>query len=198
MSDIAIIALGASLGGLHVLQRILTALPANLGASVVIAQHRRADPESQLCQLLARRCALPVVEPEDKTPLERDRVYLAPADYHMLVELGSLALSVDAPVSYARPSIDVLFESTADAYGPAALGVMLTSSNHDGAEGLQAIKRAGGIALVQDPSTAESPIGPRAAIAAGPVDAVLTLEQIAQFIRERCRPPQQPDSNLTR
>jgi two-component system chemotaxis response regulator CheB len=190
MSDIAIVALGASLGGLHALHRILSAFPAQLGASVVIAQHRRADPESHLCQLLGRRCALPITEPEDKTPIELDHGYLAPADYHLLVEPGLLALSVDAPVSYARPSIDVLFESTADAYGPAALGVMLTSSNHDGAEGLQAIKRAGGIVLVQDPSSAESPIGPRAAIAAGEVDAVLSLDQIAQFIIERCRPPQ--------
>jgi two-component system chemotaxis response regulator CheB len=198
MTDISIVVVGASLGGLHALQRILSALPATLGASVVIAQHRRADPDSQLCHLLSRRCPLRIIEPEDKTPLERDRVYLAPADYHLLVEPGSLALSVDAPVSYARPSIDVLFESTADAYGPAALGVMLTSSNHDGAEGLQAIKRAGGIALVQDPSSAESPIGPRAAIAAGTVDAVLSLDEIAKFISQCCRHPQQDDSNLTR
>lgn len=198
MSSIAIVAVGASLGGLHALQRVLSGLPGDLGASVVIAQHRRADPESQLCHLLGRRCALRITEPEDKTPLEPGCVYLAPADYHLLVESGSLALSVDAPVSYARPSIDVLFESTADAYGSAALGVMLTSSNHDGAEGLQAIKRAGGIALVQDPSTAESPIGPRAAIAAGPIDAVLSLDEIAKLIAERCRRPQQDDATLTR
>jgi two-component system, chemotaxis family, protein-glutamate methylesterase/glutaminase len=192
MSAITVVAIGASLGGLEALQRILSALPARLGASILIAQHRRRDPDSQLCALLARRCALPVSEPEDKTPLERDRVYVAPADYHLLAEPGgTLALSVDAPVCYARPSIDVLFESVADAFGPAALGVMLTSANHDGADGLAAIKRAGGVALVQDPSTAESPVGPLAALAKVTPDAVLPLADIAAQIIARCRPPQQ-------
>lgn len=191
MNAISVVAIGASLGGLEALQRILSALPAQLGASVVIAQHRRRDPDSQLCALLGRRCSLPVCEPEDKTPLEVDRVYLAPADYHLLVEQGWLALSVDAPVCYARPSIDVLFESVADAYGSAALGVMLTSSNHDGAEGLAAIERAGGHALVQEPSTAESAVGPLAALAKLRVRTALSLDQIAREISARCRSPQQ-------
>jgi two-component system chemotaxis response regulator CheB len=191
MTPISIVALGASLGGLDALQRILPALPRQLRASVVIAQHRGRDPESQLCALLSRRCRLPIREPEDKTPLEVDCVYLAPADYHLLVEPGWLALSVDSPVCYARPSIDVLFESVADAYGSAALGVMLTSSNHDGADGLSAIKRAGGSVIVQDPSTAESPIGPLAALAKVQADAVLSLDQIAYEIIARCRSPQQ-------
>lgn len=187
MSRISVVAIGASLGGLEAIQRILSALPANLGASILITQHRRKDPESQLCALLARRCALPICEPEDKTPIEADRAYLAPADYHMLVEQGSIALSVDAPVCYARPSIDVLFESVADAYGPAALGVMLTSANHDGAYGLAEIKRAGGVVLVQDPATAESAIGPLAALAKVQPDAVLGVEEIAKQIIARCR-----------
>jgi len=186
-SVVTIVAIGASLGGLEALQRILPVLPANLGASILIAQHRRKDPDSQLCKLLARRCALPVVEPEDKMPLDLNHVYLAPADYHLLVEHGSIALSVDAPVCYARPSIDVLFESVADAYGPAAMGVMLTSANHDGADGLAAIQRAGGVVLVQDPKTAESPVGPLAALSKVTPDAVLTIEQIAEQIIERCR-----------
>jgi len=189
MSRISVVAIGASLGGLEALQRILSALPAQLGATVLIAQHRRKDPDSQLCGLLARRCALPLSEPEDKTPIEPDRVYLAPADYHLLVEQGSIALSVDAPVCYARPSIDVLFESVADAYGPAALGVMLTSANHDGADGLAAIQRAGGTVLVQDPKTAESAVGPLAALAKVRPDAVLPIEMIAEQIIQRCRPP---------
>lgn len=187
MSSISVVAIGASLGGLEALQRILSSLPAKLGASIVITQHRRRDPDSQLCGLLARRCPLPVSEPEDKTPIALDHVYLAPADYHLLVERGSLALSVDAPVCYARPSIDVLFESVADAYGAAALGVMLTSANHDGADGLAAIKSAGGVVLVQDPQTAESPVGPLAALAKVQPDAVLTIDQIADQIVARCR-----------
>ena len=187
MTSIAVVGLGWSLGGLSTLKQILSALPARLGASIVIVQHRRPDPDSHLCELLARCCSLPLAEPEDKTPLEADRVYLAPPDYHLLVERGWLALSVDAPVCFARPSIDVMFESLADAYGPAALGVMLTSSNSDGANGLLAIKRAGGAALVQDPATAESAIGPRAAVATGCADAVLPLDRIAQGIIDRCR-----------
>jgi two-component system chemotaxis response regulator CheB len=136
--------------------------------------------------LLQRVGALPISEPEDKTPLEPDHVYLAPSDYHLLVEDGSLALSVDAPVRFARPSIDVLFESVADAYGASAIGVMLTSSNDDGVDGVRAIKRAGGRIVVQDPATAESPIGPRAALASVEADRVVPLEDIAAALVELC------------
>ena len=182
MTQVSVIAIGASLGGLRALQIVLRALPRELPASVTVAQHRRADPESRLLSLLARECALPVIEPEDKAPLEQGHVYLAPSDYHLLVERGSLALSVDPPVQYARPSIDVLFESVADAYGPAAVGVMLTSSSADGAMGAAAIKRAGGQVLVQDPETAESPVGPRAVLALTAVDGVLPLEGIGEAL----------------
>jgi two-component system chemotaxis response regulator CheB len=129
---------------------------------------------------------LPVIEPEDKLPLQPGHVYLAPSDYHLLVEHGWLALSVDPPVQYARPSIDVLFESLADAYGPRAVGVMLTSASADGAEGAAAIKRAGGRVLVQEPGSAESPVGPRAVIARTPVDAVLPLEQLPGALLALC------------
>jgi two-component system chemotaxis response regulator CheB len=187
MSEVQIIAVGASLGGLQAVQTMLRGLPPQLGASLVLAQHRRADPDSMLVQLLAKHSALPVLEPEDKTPIEVDHVYLAPSDYHLLVEDGHLALSIDPPVCYARPSIDVLFESVADAYGPAAVGVVLTNSNEDGAVGALAIKRAGGKVLVQDPATAESPIGPRAVLAMTEVDAVLSVEVIAEALAKLCR-----------
>jgi two-component system chemotaxis response regulator CheB len=179
VSQVSLVAIGASLGGLHALRTLLRGVPADLPVSVAIVQHRRADPESRLLSLLAKECALPVIEPEDKLPLEPGHVYLAPSDYHLLVERGRLALSVDPPVQFARPSIDVLFESVADAYGPAALGVMLTSSSADGAAGAEAIKRAGGRVLVQDPETAESPIGPRAVLTRTAVDGVFPLEGIA-------------------
>jgi two-component system, chemotaxis family, protein-glutamate methylesterase/glutaminase len=181
-----VVAVGASLGGLLALQTLFRGLPKEFVATVVLAQHRRADPGSLLTDLLAKHCAIPVLEPEDKTPLERGRVYVAPSDYHMLVEDGHLALSVDPPVCYARPSIDVLFESVADSYGPAAVGVMLTSSNEDGAAGARAIKRAGGRIIVQDPDTAESPVGPRAVLAATEVDAVLPIEAIATALVRWC------------
>lgn len=186
MTSTEIVAVGASLGGLNALQILLRGLPQDFAGSVVIVQHRRADPDSMLVELLARHCALGVREPEDKSPIERGVVYIAPSDYHLLVERGALALSVDAPVFYARPSIDVLFESVADAYGPAAVGVMLTNSNEDGAAGCAAIKRAGGRVLVQDPDTAESPVGPRAALAATAVDAVLDIEAMADAIAKLC------------
>ncbi len=184
---IEIVAVGASLGGLQAVQTLLRGLPREFGATLLLAQHRRADPASLLAGLLAKHCAIPVVEPEDKTPIERDCVYLAPSDYHLLVEDGHLALSVDPPVCYARPSIDVLFESVADAYGPAAVGVMLTNSNEDGAAGARAIKRAGGRVIVQDPDTAESPVGPKAVLAATEVDAVLPIEAIASALVQWCR-----------
>jgi two-component system chemotaxis response regulator CheB len=184
-----LIAIGASLGGLAAVRTLLRALPARLGASIALAQHRRPDPASRLAELLARECALPVIEPEDRCALLPDHVYLAPGDYHLLVEPGILALSIDAPVNFARPSIDVLFESVADAYGPAAIGVMLTNSNEDGAQGARAIKRAGGRVLVQDPARAESPIGPRATLAATPVDAVLDVPELAAELVRLCRRP---------
>jgi two-component system chemotaxis response regulator CheB len=186
MSELRIVAIGSSIGGLAALQTILPQLPAGLGLSVVIAQHRRPDPNSHLVELLSYKCALRVCEPEDKAPLEPDVVYVAPGDYHLLVERGNLALSVDPPVSFARPSIDVLFESVADAYGPNAVAVMLTSSNHDGAEGARAIKRAGGRVLVQDPRTAESPIGPKSVLEATRVDRVVELGDMAKTIVSLC------------
>ena len=182
---IEIVAIGASLGGLQAVQSILRAIPAGFGCSVVIAQHRRADADSRLRELLAGVCKLPVIEPE---PLEPNHVYVAPADYHMLVERGVLALSVDPPVLHARPSIDVLFESVADAYGAASVGVVLTNSNEDGARGAAMIKQAGGMVFVQDPETAESPIGPRAALARTSVDAVLKLEELPLALTRLCRP----------
>jgi two-component system chemotaxis response regulator CheB len=186
MRRVDIVAVGASLGGLQAVQVLLRGIPKDLGATVALVQHRRPDPGSMLVDLLAKHSALPVSEPEDKTPIERDRMYVAPSDYHMLVEDGHLALSVDPPVCYARPSIDVLFESVADAYGPAAIGVMLTNSNEDGAAGAKAIRRAGGRIIVQDPDDAESPVGPRAVLAVTQVDAVLPIDAIASALVKWC------------
>ena len=184
---VEIVAVGASLGGLHALQTLLRGIPATFGCSVVVAQHRRVDADSRLRELLAGASKLPVLEPEDRTPLQVNHVYVAPSDYHMLVEPGLVVLSIDAPVHHARPSIDVLFESVADAYGPAAVAVVLTNSNEDGARGAAAIKAAGGKVYVQDPDTAESPIGPRATLARTAVDGVLGLEQLPRALVRLCR-----------
>jgi two-component system chemotaxis response regulator CheB len=135
---------------------------------------------------LQRSSGLPVSEPDDKEPIARGRVYLAPRDYHLLIEGRHFALSTEAPVCYARPSIDVLFESAADAYGKDVIGVILTGKNRDGARGLAAIKKCGGLAVVEDPATAEAREMPEAALAATIVDRVLPLGGIALFLSSLC------------
>jgi two-component system chemotaxis response regulator CheB len=157
---------GASLGGLHALGLLLQGLPAGFAAPIVIVQHRGKDPDDALCRLLRGRSQLPVSEPIDKERIVPGRVYIAPADYHLLLERGSFALSTEAPVHYARPSVDVLFESAAESYGPGVVGVVLTGANYDGAAGAAKIQRCGGRIIVQDPETAESRPMPLAAIAA--------------------------------
>jgi two-component system, chemotaxis family, protein-glutamate methylesterase/glutaminase len=167
VSTTRVVVIGSSWGGLHALHRVLEALPADLPAAVCIAQHRAADDdEAALAGLLARRCSLPVRDAEDKDELRDGEVLLAPPDYHLLVEPGEVALSVDEPVRFSRPSIDVLFNSAADAYRERAIGVVLTGSNPDGAQGLARIRARGGHALVQDPATAERAEMPLAALAA--------------------------------
>jgi two-component system chemotaxis response regulator CheB len=186
MTAVEIVAVGASLGGLDALKTILSALPVAFGCALVIVQHRRADPESHLVDLLGRHSLLPVSEPDDKEPVEAAHVYLAPPNYHLIVERGFFSLSTDAPVWYARPSIDVLFESVADSYGAAAIAVVLTGANEDGAAGARAVKKAGGRVLIQDPATAESAVAPRAVLAQTSVDGILTIDQIVAFLRREC------------
>jgi len=184
-----VIAIGASWGGLQAVGTLLEGIPQELDQAIVVAQHR--SPESGrgvLESLLQRHIVRPVSEPGDKDPVERRHVYVAPADYHLLVDDGHFALSVDARVQFARPSIDVLFESVAQAYRDRAIGVVLTGANQDGAAGLAAIKRNGGVAVVQDPQTAERRQMPDAAIAGSVADAVLPLEAIPPFLYGLCCP----------
>lgn len=174
-----LVAVGTSLGGLNALIELLHRLPSSLPVPIVVVQHRSPAADSGLAALLQDHTALTVEEAEDKQPMSSGTVYLAPPDYHLLIEEpGLLALSTDAPVRSARPSIDVLFETAADAYGPALVGVLLTGASADGAEGLAAIKARGGRAIVQDPSTAECRTMPAAGISATAVDYVLPLEAI--------------------
>ena len=181
-----LIVIGCSWGGLAALHEILTRLPADLPAAVAIVQHRRADAEDTLTGLLTRGCALPIRSPEDKEPIEPGVVYLAPPNYHLLVEEGSLALSIDALVNFSRPSIDVLFESAARSYGSDVIGVVLTGANADGAAGLAEIRRCGGHAIVQDPATAELPIMPRAALDRAGAAEVLPVEVIPGALVRLC------------
>jgi two-component system chemotaxis response regulator CheB len=182
-----VIAVGTSWGGLSALSRFLEELPPEVEQPIVVAQHRSVDShEGSLGSLLGGHTRRVVRDAEDKDRLERLHVYLAPPDYHLLVERGSLALSTDEAVQFARPSIDVLFESVADAYGEHAIGIILTGANDDGADGLARIKERGGVAIVQDPETSERRRMPDAAIAAVEPDAVLRLEDMGRFLYGLC------------
>ena len=179
-----LIVVGCSWGGLAALGRLLEHLPDEVDVPIAIAQHRGPDSlRGALQAALQRHLARPVVEVGDKDPIEPGHVYVAPPDYHLLVEVGSFALSVDERVQHARPSIDVLFESAADAYGAGVIGVVLTGANADGAAGLARIAARGGVAIVQDPETAEAREMPEAALAAAPA-TVLPLEGIGPFLGE--------------
>jgi two-component system chemotaxis response regulator CheB len=186
VARVDLIAVGCSWGGLRALEVVLTGLPADLAATVVIAQHRSAQSTETLATVLGRYARMPVHEVEDKDRIEIGSIYLAPADYHLLVERGCFALSIGEPVQFSRPSVDVLFESAADAYGSRVAAVVLTGANADGAEGLRSVKRAGGFTVVQDPVTAEQRTMPGAAVATGAADKVLPLPEIAPFLVELC------------
>lgn len=177
------IVIGASAGALEALSAILPALPEGYACPIIVVVHMPPQRDSLLVDLLQRKCALKIVEAQDKQALEPGTVYIAPPDYHLLVEQqGSLSLSNEEPVRYSRPSIDVLFETAADAYGDALTGIVLTGANDDGARGLQAICAAGGTALVQDADTAYVDTMPRAAHQACPQAQVLALPKIAEFL----------------
>lgn len=177
-----LVVMGASRGGLRALAVILAGLPGDFPLPVAVVLHRVPDDDHHLAGLLQAHSALPVVEAEDKTPWLPGRVYLAPADYHLLIDAEGLALSNDEPVQYSRPSIDVLFESAADILGGRVIGVLLTGANADGAAGLLRLKQRGGLTLVQDPAQAEAPEMPAAAIAAAAATKILKLEEIARVL----------------
>ncbi len=181
MSGPAVVAMGGSAGSLEAVRTILSGLPPDLETAIVVVQHRARASEA-LVDVVQGFSPLPVAEAEDKDPVEPGRVYLAPADYHLLLEPGHFALSLDEPVLYSRPSIDVLFESVADAYGARALGIVLTGANRDGARGLRRIVDRGGSALVQAPATAEAATMPTAALALVPEARSVPLAELAAAI----------------
>jgi two-component system chemotaxis response regulator CheB len=173
------IVIGASSGGLKAMQTLLGGLPKTFPLPVAVVMHRHREAED-LLQIVLQRCsALPLIEVIDKELIRPGHVYIAPADYHLLVEPTYFSLSTDEPVLYARPSIDVLFESAADIFGKMVVGVVLTGASEDGARGAAEIQKNGGTVIVQDPATAESSTMPAAAWAATGTRFVLPLEQIA-------------------
>lgn len=174
-----IVVIGTSWGGLSAVSTVVERLPSTFALPVVVVQHRSPDAPGLLAELLQLRTGLRVCEVEDKQPILPGYVFVAPPNYHLLVDRGVFSLSTDAPVRYSRPSIDVTFTSVADEYGPRAIGIILTGANEDGSLGLKRIADRGGYAIVQDPATAESAIMPEAARRAVPKARVLPLDRMA-------------------
>lgn len=177
--------IGGSAGGINAVTTIVSALPASLPLPVVVVLHQSPGEPLGWVEYLGRHASLPVVEAEDKMPLSAGMIHCAPAGYHLLLETdGTLALSVDEKVNFTRPSIDLLFASAADAFGPALIGIVLTGANGDGARGLAEIAAAGGLVMVQSPRTAEWRVMPEAALQAAPQALVVDLEEIAEKLAE--------------
>jgi two-component system, chemotaxis family, protein-glutamate methylesterase/glutaminase len=179
-----IVVVGTSWGGLSALRELILGLPPTLGLPVVVVQHRHKQSDHLLTTLLQDDTPLCVCEVEDKAPIAPGNVYIAPADYHLLIDGGFFSLTTEEPVRYSRPSIDVMFESAADSYGARTVGIVLTGANADGAAGLRRIADRGGLAFVQLPATAESPTMPASALKAVPEAQVLTITEIAKAVAE--------------
>ena len=184
-ASVKAVVIGASAGAIQALSDILPALPAEFPVPIIIVVHVPADRSNFLAPLFQAKCALIVREAEDKELTSAGTVYFAPPDYHLLVEVdGTLSLSNDEPVQHSRPSIDVLFESAADALGPDLVGIVLTGANADGAAGLSAIAASGGQAIVQDPTTAYADAMPLAALKLCPTARCMSLAAITRFLLE--------------
>lgn len=178
-----IIVIGGSAGAMMVLVELLPNFPADFPVPIVIAVHLHPRQDNAHIERLASHCALRVKEADEKEPIQAGAVYLAPPNYHLLIENDrTFSLSIDERVNYARPAIDVLFETAAQVYGSRTIGVVLTGANNDGANGLRLIKERGGLAIVQDPRTAESTFMPQAALEATSVDHMLSVPEISKLL----------------
>lgn len=177
------VVIGASAGGVQALLTLLPALPADFPWPVLIVVHVPPEHDHGLAALFEARCAMRVHEAEDKQVPEPGAIYFAPANYHLLVEPdGSMALSADDPVNHSRPSIDVLLETAADALRRRLIAILLTGANQDGAEGLRAVARTGGTAIVEDPATARVPTMPAAGLALCPGATRVAIDAIAPLL----------------
>jgi len=181
-----LVVVGVSMGGLRALQAVLGGLPADFPIPIAVVQHRHRHSDDAFLAVLQPHTQLPLVEPDDKEPMRGKTVFIAPADYHLLAARGWFELCADEPVRFARPSVDVLFESAVDSYGAGVVAVVLTGANADGAAGARRIREAGGTVVAQDSSTAEAPQMPGAVIEAGLADHVVPIEEIAPLLLELC------------
>lgn len=177
------VVIGSSAGGIHALIKVLSVLPADFPLPIVIAQHLHPESGHHLSRILGTKSALKIKQADEKEFIQKGWVYLAPPNYHLLIEEDfTFSLSLEAPVNYSRPSIDVLFESAVHAYRQHLIGIILTGANHDGSLGLKKIKEMGGFTIVQDPKTAEADAMPTAAIKATTIDKILPLQDIGLYL----------------
>lgn len=177
------VVIGGSAGGVEALRAVLAELPGDFALPLLAVQHLHPSDEGVFALHMSRTSRLIVVEPCDKEAVKSGHLYTAPANYHMLLERdGTIGLSVDERVNWSRPSIDVLFESAAVAWGESVVAVILSGANADGAKGICAVKKAGGLTIAQDPASAETPVMLQAAIDTGAVDEVLSTEQIGRLL----------------
>jgi two-component system chemotaxis response regulator CheB len=177
------VVIGGSAGSLEVLFQLLPLLHENLSVAILIVLHRKNSADSSLAALLAGKCLLPVSEAGDKDPMQPGHIYLAPSDYHLLIEKDrTFSLDDSEKINYSRPSLDVTFESAADVYGSSLTGIVLSGANEDGTLGLRAIHNAGGTIIVQNPNTAQMPVMPQSALTSLPIDHVLNAREIAAYI----------------
>lgn len=175
--------IGSSAGGLNALKTIFRGLSKRFNIPLIIVQHISPDAENYLIQILHDLRKLKVKEADEKERPVPGVAYLAPPNYHLLLEADrTFTLTIDERVNYARPSIDVLFETAAEAYKDKLIGIILTGANNDGSQGLKKIKDFGGLTIVQDPETAEVESMPRAAIQTAVVDHIIPLDEIAAFL----------------
>lgn len=186
LREVEAVVIGSSAGAVSALSSMLPQLPSDYPLPILIVVHVSADRDNKVAKLFQSTCRLNVKEAEDKEPVAPGTVYFAPPDYHLLVENDRrLSLSNEEPVNFSRPSIDVLFESAADAYGRALLAIILTGANNDGAEGLRAVCAAGGLAVVQTPESAEASAMPEAALAACEDARPMSLVKISELLSSR-------------
>jgi len=177
------VVMGVSAGGLHALSKILIELPVDFPIPVIIIQHRSKDEKTLLEEVLQAKCSIKIKQADEKEKIKGETVYMAPADYHLLIEKNrSFSLSCDAHLHFSRPSIDVLFETASEVYENKLVGVILTGASKDGAAGMRAIRARGGITIAQDPQSAEFPFMPQAAIDTGSVQYLFNLEELKNFL----------------
>ncbi len=184
------IVMGVSSGGLNAMKILFSLLPVNFGPPIILVQHISARSDNQWINLLKGKTNLHIKEADEKEKIETGYIYVAPPNYHLMIEKNkTFSLTIDERVNFARPSIDVMFESAAEAYRDKLIGIVLTGSNNDGTKGIKRIQDYGGLTIVQDPQTAESPYMPASAIAAIKPDYILNLEDIIKLLLKITRVP---------